>query len=110
MGRVLPESLFDTPLSYEALPGMGHGGIVVLDDTVSPRALAEHLFEFARGESCGNCTPCRVGTSRLAQVHDVATMERLLTTMEEGSLCGFGSTVPTPVRDLLRHFGQEALR
>lgn len=110
MGRVLPVEKFDTPLSYEALPGMGHAGIVVLDDHVSPRELAEHLFAFARGESCGNCTPCRVGTSRLAQVRDRATFERLLTTMEEGSLCGFGSTVPKPLRDLLAVWGEEVLR
>jgi NADH-quinone oxidoreductase subunit F len=110
MGRVLPERSFDTPLSYEALPGMGHGGIVVLDETVSPRALAAHLFAFARSESCGNCTPCRVGTARLAQVRDRATLERLLATLEMGSLCGFGSTVPKPARDLLAHFGEEIFR
>lgn len=109
MGRVLPESAFDTPLSYEALPGMGHAGVVVLDDRVPPRELAEHLFAFAQAESCGTCTPCRVGTARLAQVRDRAAFERLLETLETGSLCGFGQGVPRPLRDLLRHFGDEVL-
>jgi NADH:ubiquinone oxidoreductase subunit F (NADH-binding) len=107
MGRVLPERMFDTPLSYDALPGMGHAGVVVLDDTVTPRALAEHLFQFARSESCGTCTPCRVGTSKLAVLRDRAGMERLLETLELGSLCGFGQGVPRPIRDLLLHFGDE---
>ena len=108
-GRVLPASRFDTPLSHETLPGMGHGGIVVLDDTVGPRALAEHVFAFARAESCGACTPCRVGTARLAQVRERGALERLLHTLERGSLCGFGQAVPRPVRDLLEYFGDEVL-
>jgi NADH:ubiquinone oxidoreductase subunit F (NADH-binding) len=109
MGRVLPERQFDTPLSWEALPGMGHAGIVVLDESTHPRALAEHLFEFARAESCGQCTPCRAGTAQLAGVRERAVLERLLTTMEQGSLCGFGLGVPRPIRDLLEHFGDEVL-
>ena len=107
MGCVLPEHRFDTPLSYEALPGLGHGGVVVLDESVTPRQLAEHLFDFAREESCGTCTPCRVGTARLAAVRDADAMGRLLETLEIGSLCGFGQGVPRPIRDLLRHFGDE---
>ncbi len=107
MGRVLPVSGFDTPLSYGALPGMGHGGIVALDDKVTPGALARHLFDFARAESCGNCTPCRVGTQRLAGCRDRDSLERLMETMSLGSLCGFGQGVPAPLRDLLTHFGDE---
>ena len=107
MGRVVPVSDFDTPLSYGALPGMGHGGIVVLDHRVTPGALARHLFDFARAESCGNCTPCRVGTQRLAGCRDRGSLERLMETMALGSLCGFGQGVPTPLRDLLTHFGDE---
>jgi formate dehydrogenase iron-sulfur subunit len=109
MGRVLPAASFDTPLSYKTLPGMGHAGVVVLDDTVTPRALAEHLFAFARAESCGNCAPCRIGTARLAEVRGRSTLERLLETMRMGSLCAFGQQVPTPIRDLLTHFGDEVL-
>jgi NADH:ubiquinone oxidoreductase subunit F (NADH-binding) len=107
MGCVLPASRFDAALSYEALPGLGHGGIVALDESVTPRALAEHLFAFAAAESCGACTPCRVGTARLAAMPDRARMERLLETLELGSLCGFGQGVPRPIRDLLEHFGDE---
>jgi NADH:ubiquinone oxidoreductase subunit F (NADH-binding) len=109
MGRVLPERLFDTPLSYEALPGLGHAGIVVLDETVGPRDLAEHLFAFARAESCGSCTPCRVGSARLATITDRVTLDRLLATMEMGSLCGFGQSLPRPLRDLLQHYGDAVL-
>jgi formate dehydrogenase iron-sulfur subunit len=107
MGCVLPAHRFDTPLSYEALPGLGHAGIVLLDERVSVRALAEHLFGFARAESCGTCTPCRVGTARLADLRDASSMRRLLDTMEAGSLCGFGQGVTRPIRDLLEHFGDE---
>jgi NADH:ubiquinone oxidoreductase subunit F (NADH-binding) len=107
LGRVLPADRFDTPLAHEALPGLGHLGIVVLDKSVTVRALAEHLFEFARAESCGNCTPCRIGTSRLRDMPDRIQLERLLETLEIGSLCGFGQGVPRPIRDLLEHFGDE---
>jgi NADH:ubiquinone oxidoreductase subunit F (NADH-binding) len=107
LGRVLPERRFDTPLAFETLPGMGHGGVVVLDTSVTPGALARHIMRFARAESCGNCTPCRVGTSRLAQMQDRESLERLLDTLQSGSLCGFGAGVPLPLRDLLEHFGDE---
>jgi len=105
MGRVLPEARFDAALSYDTLPGLGHAGIVLLDETVTPRALAEHLFAFAAAESCGACTPCRVGTARLRAMPDRARLERLLETLEMGSLCGFGQGVPRPIRDLLEQFG-----
>jgi len=108
-GRVLPASRFDTPLSHDALPGMGHTGVVVLDDTVTPRALAEHLFAFAAAESCGACTPCRAGSVQLARMQGRAALERLLSTMETGSMCGFGARVPRPIRDLLAHYGNEVL-
>ena len=107
MGRVVPASAFDIPLDYDQLPGLGHGGIVVFDDRVTPRALAEHLFAFAASESCGACTPCRVGTAQLATRRDRAALARLLDTLELGSLCGFGQGVPRPIRDLLAHFPAE---
>ena len=132
MGRVVPASAFHVPLSFEALPGMGHAGVVVLDDTVTPRALAQHLASFARAESCGNCTPCRVGTARLVDMFEgtgtqgtgtledhrclspsglspSVTLTRLLETLEIGSLCGFGQGVPRPFRDLVQHYGDEVL-
>lgn len=109
MGRVVRADHFDQPLSYDALPGMGHGGVVVLDDTVSVRSLAEHLFAFAASESCGSCTPCRVGTALLSGITEERALERLLGTLEVGSLCGFGQGVPRPIRDLLRSFPGEVL-
>lgn len=107
MGRVLSRSEFATPMSFEALPGMGHAGVHVLDEGVTARALARHLFDFARSESCGNCAPCRIGTAQLGSRTDRASLERLLTTLELGSLCGFGQGVPRPLRDLLRLFPEE---
>jgi len=107
MGTVVPASRFDVGLDYTSLPGMGHGGVVVLDDTVSARALAEHLFDFARGESCGNCAPCRIGTAQLTRMADAPSLTRLLDTLELGSLCGFGQGVPRPIRDLLACFPEE---
>jgi NADH:ubiquinone oxidoreductase subunit F (NADH-binding) len=107
MGRVIPEARFDVALAYDLLPGLGHAGIVLLDESVTPRALAEHLFAFAAAESCGACAPCRLGTARLRAMPDRPRMERLLETLEMGSLCGFGQAVPRPIRDLLEHFGDE---
>ncbi len=102
MGRVIPAADFaSTVLGYDTLPAMGHGGVVVLDDTVRPVDLARHLFGFAVAESCGACTPCRVGTAQLASRRDRADLERLLDTLEVGSLCGFGQGVPRPIRDLV---------
>lgn len=106
-GRVVPVREFDVALSYDALPGLGHAGIVVLDERAGVRALAEHLFDYARAESCGTCTPCRVGTSQLPYLETRAELEMLLDTLELGSLCGFGRAVPRPIRDLIAHFGEE---
>ncbi len=107
MGRVVPATDFDVALDYDTLPGMGHGGVLVLDQTVSARALYQHFAEFAVAESCGTCTPCRVGTQQLLQLKGRAAVERLLETLEKGSLCGFGQGVPRPLRDLYQHFGAE---
>ncbi|MDP2342733.1 MAG: NADH-ubiquinone oxidoreductase-F iron-sulfur binding region domain-containing protein [Deltaproteobacteria bacterium] len=108
MGSVVPAAHFDdVKLGYDTFPRLGHGGIVVLDDDVAVRALAEHLFSFATAESCGACTPCRVGTSMLASRSDRSALERLLDTLEMGSMCGFGLGVPAPIRDLLKHFPDE---
>jgi formate dehydrogenase iron-sulfur subunit len=107
MGRVVPFAAFDTALSFEALPGLGHGGVVVLDERVSAAALARHLFAFAASESCGNCAPCRIGCSQLASRTSATDLNRLLDTLELGSLCGFGQAVPRPLRDLLEHYPKE---
>lgn len=104
MGRVVPARDFDVPLGYDTLPGLGHGGVVVFDQHTSPRALAHHLYEFAAAESCGACTPCRVGTALLGRARDRDALERLLATLELGSLCGFGQGVPRPIHDLMEAF------
>ncbi|MBK6942307.1 MAG: SLBB domain-containing protein [Planctomycetes bacterium] len=107
MGCVLRADEFDTPLAYDTLPGLGHGGIVLLDARVHARSLAEHLFAFAARESCGACAPCRIGTAQLPSRRTPADFERLLRTIEWGSLCGFGQGVPRPLRDLVRLFPEE---
>ena len=108
MGRVVPASQFgEVRLGYDTFPGLGHGGVVVLDDSVDARSLARHLFAFAATESCGACTPCRVGTAQLATRSTPADLQRLLDTLEIGSMCGFGQAVPRPLRDLLHHFPDE---
>lgn len=107
MGRVLAAREFDARLDFATLPGMGHGGIVILDDTTSAGDLARHLYAFARAESCGACAPCRIGTAQLPSRRTRASLDRLLTTLEQGSLCGFGQGVPRPIRDLLRIAGPE---
>jgi NADH:ubiquinone oxidoreductase subunit F (NADH-binding) len=108
MGRVVPARDFaTTALDFERLPGMGHGGVVVLDETVPAGALARHLYRFAVSESCGTCTPCRVGCAQLESRRDRTSLERLLETLEMGSLCGFGQGVPRPIRDLIQHFPEE---
>ncbi|MBI5504982.1 MAG: SLBB domain-containing protein, partial [Deltaproteobacteria bacterium] len=107
LGRVVGAADFDVALSFANLPGMGHAGVVVFDQTVSARALAEHLFGFARSESCGTCAPCRIGSWQLVSRRSTGELERLLETMEAGSLCGFGQGVPRPLRDLLRLYGDE---
>ncbi|MGM0576201.1 MAG: NADH-ubiquinone oxidoreductase-F iron-sulfur binding region domain-containing protein [Myxococcota bacterium] len=106
-GRIIPRSAFDTPLTEEALPGFGHGGVLVLADDVSARDVARHLFRYAESESCGQCVPCRIGTSQLAEALSRDVLEGLLETLEVSSLCEFGQSVPQPIHDLLVHFGEE---
>jgi formate dehydrogenase iron-sulfur subunit len=131
LGAYLPVELLDTPLDYEALAalgaGVGHGGVVVFDDTVNLVEQARYAFEFCAHESCGKCTPCRVGavrgeeTLREVQVAmdaggsgsegtagtliDLA--EDLCEVMEDASLCAMGSMTPIPVRSAMRYFPED---
>ena len=109
MGRVVPAARFDVEMGFDSLPGLGHGGTVVLDESVSARDLALHLFSFARSESCGSCTPCRAGTAQLHKMQSLTELNRLLDVLQTGSLCGFGLGVPRPIRDLIEHFGSEVV-
>jgi formate dehydrogenase iron-sulfur subunit len=119
LGAYLPESQFDTPLDYEAFANIqalvGHGGVVVFDDTVDMAQMARYAMEFCAIESCGKCTPCRIGSTRGVEVMDrvisgqnrdanLALIEELCDTMVNGSLCGLGGLVPYPVQSAIRHF------
>ena len=119
LGAFLPESQWDTPMDYEAFAAIkamiGHGGIVVFDDTADMAAQARFAMEFCAVESCGKCTPCRIGSVRGVEVIDriVANKDRdnnlillhdLCDTMELGSLCAMGGMTPFPVRSALTHF------
>ena len=117
LGAYLPEAQFDTPLDYEALAaigaGLGHGGIVAFDDTVDMAKQARYAMKFCAIESCGKCTPCRIGATRGVEVIDriragdagqIALLEDLCETMVQGSACAMGGMTPIPVLSALRHF------
>jgi formate dehydrogenase iron-sulfur subunit len=122
LGAYFPESMLDLPMDYEAFAArkgiVGHGGIVVFDDTVDLARQARWAFEFCAIESCGKCTPCRIGSTRGAEVLDriARTGERedalgllrdLCDTMTYGSLCALGGLTPLPVLSALRHFPED---
>ena len=125
LGSYLPESLLDTPLDYEAMADaggmLGHGGVVVFDDTVNMAQQARFAMEFCAIESCGKCTPCRVGSARGVEVLDrviagrdrernLQVLEDLCATMVDGSLCAMGGLTPYPVRSALQHFPEDFRR
>ncbi|HXY97893.1 MAG TPA: NADH-ubiquinone oxidoreductase-F iron-sulfur binding region domain-containing protein [Steroidobacteraceae bacterium] len=122
LGAYVPPSQFDTLVDYEALAGigalLGHGGIVVFDDTVDMARMARYAMEFCAIESCGKCTPCRIGSTRGVEVIDrilagtdgernVQLLEELCDTMVQGSLCGLGGMAPFPVQSALKHFRED---
>jgi len=122
LGAYLPEDQLDTPLDYEAFVEigamLGHGGIVVFDDTVNMAQQARFAMEFCAIESCGKCTPCRIGSTRGVEVVDkiVAGENRgenfellaeLCDTMEDASLCAMGGMTPYPVRSALKYFADD---
>ncbi|WP_158812553.1 NADH-quinone oxidoreductase subunit NuoF [Methylocapsa sp. S129] len=126
LGSYFPDSLLDTPLDYEAMlaaKGMlGHGGIVVFDDSVDLARQARFAFEFCAKESCGKCTPCRIGSTRgvetvdkiIAGVNHGANLELLrdlCAVLTDGSLCALGGLTPMPVISALDNFSEDfALR
>jgi formate dehydrogenase iron-sulfur subunit len=122
LGAYVPASQFDTKIDYEAFTEigalLGHGGIVVFDDTVDMARMARYAMEFCAIESCGKCTPCRIGSMRGVEVLDriiqgvdpernLALLEELCETMVNGSLCGLGGMTPFPVQSALRHFAAD---
>jgi formate dehydrogenase iron-sulfur subunit len=124
LGAYFPRALFDTPFDYEAFAKrdglIGHGGVVVFDDTVDMAKQARFAFEFCALESCGKCTPCRIGSTRGVETMEriiagrdhaseyradnVALIEDLCHTMKLGSLCALGGFTPYPVMSALTHF------
>ena len=122
LGAYLPPVQFDLPLDYEAFAEagamVGHGGIVVFDDTVDMAAQARFAMEFCAAESCGKCTPCRIGSVRGVEVIDriiagqdtaanVVLLQDLCELMADGSLCAMGGLTPMPVRSVLEHFPED---
>ena len=119
LGAFLPDSQWDTALDYEAFASIGamvgHGGVVVFDDTADMAAQARFAMEFCVVESCGKCTPCRIGSVRGMEVIDriiakddreenIILLNDLCDTMEHGSLCAMGGMTPFPVRSAINYF------
>jgi formate dehydrogenase iron-sulfur subunit len=124
LGAYFPPALFDTPFDYEAFAArdglIGHGGIVVFDDTVDMAKQARFAMEFCAEESCGKCTPCRIGSVRGMEVIDrivagekpdanLDLLRDLCHTMKFGSLCALGGFIPYPVLSALEHWPQDFL-
>ena len=122
LGAYLPADGLDVAMDYEALleaGGMlGHGGIVVFDDTFDAARMARFAMEFCAKESCGKCTPCRVGSIRGVETIDriiagtdrernLLLLDDLCTTMTKGSLCAMGGLTPMPVQSAIRHFAED---
>ena len=122
LGAYWPESLFDVPLDYEAFAAkggmVGHGGVVVFDDTVDLAKQARFAFEFCAVESCGKCTPCRIGSTRGKEtvekiirgekvVQNIDLVKDLCETLRDGSLCALGGLTPMPVMSALEHFPED---
>lgn len=121
-GGCIPAELLDTEVDYESLAQagsiMGSGGMVVLDDTSCMVNTAKFFLEFTQGESCGKCTPCRIGTKRMLEIleritagkgkdGDLELLEELGQYIRSTSLCGLGMTAPNPVLSTLRYFRGE---
>jgi formate dehydrogenase iron-sulfur subunit len=119
LGAYIPESKFDVPMDYEEFMKVdamvGHGGLVVFDDTVDMAKMARFAMEFCVIESCGKCTPCRIGSQRGVETIDkiiadvdrdknLELLEDLCVTMADGSLCAMGGLTPMPVMSAVRNF------
>ncbi|HEY3291587.1 MAG TPA: NADH-quinone oxidoreductase subunit NuoF [Anaerolineae bacterium] len=122
MGGCLPEEYLDRPIDYESLAAagtiMGSGGLVVMDEDTCMVDIARFFMEFIQDESCGKCTPCRVGTRRMLEIlqricngdgrdGDIETLEMLCRQIRSTSLCGLGQGAPNPVESTLKHFRKE---
>ncbi|MFP5429207.1 MAG: NADH-ubiquinone oxidoreductase-F iron-sulfur binding region domain-containing protein, partial [Gammaproteobacteria bacterium] len=122
LGAWVPPSQFDTPLDYEAFAALGamigHGGVVVADDTLNMAGMARFAMQFCAEESCGKCTPCRIGSTRGVEVverliassdpayrqEQADLLRDLCDTLQYGSLCAMGGMTSYPVASALKHF------
>ncbi|MBN1314398.1 MAG: NADH-quinone oxidoreductase subunit NuoF [Anaerolineales bacterium] len=122
MGGCLPAELLDLPVDYESLASagsiMGSGGMIVMDEDTCMVDIARFFMEFTQDESCGKCTPCRVGTKRILEIlericagdgreGDIEQLEELCEQIRKASLCGLGQGAPNPVISTLKHFRHE---
>ena len=121
-GGCIPKEHLDTPIDYESLKEigsmMGSGGLIVMDDTKCMVSLAKFYLEFTVSESCGKCTPCRIGTKRMLEILerlcegkgseiDIYKLEKLATNIQKASICGLGQSAPNPVISTLKYFREE---
>lgn len=121
-GGCIPKEHLDTPIDYESLKEigsmMGSGGLIVMDDTKCMVSLAKFYLEFTVSESCGKCTPCRIGTKRMHEILeklcngegselDIYKLEKLASNIQKASICGLGQSAPNPVISTLRYFREE---
>ena len=121
-GGCIPKEHLDTPIDYESLKEigsmMGSGGLIVMDDTKCMVSLAKFYLEFTVSESCGKCTPCRIGTKRMLEIleklcngegseSDIYKLEKLATNIQKSSICGLGQSAPNPVISTLKYFRDE---
>ncbi len=122
MGGCLPAEYLDMPVDYESLAAagsiMGSGGMIIMDEDTCMVDIARFFMEFTQDESCGKCTPCRVGTRRILEIlericdgrgkdGDIETLEMLCKEIKSTSLCGLGQGAPNPVESTLKHFRHE---
>ena len=122
LGGCITEENLDTPIDYESLKAigsmMGSGGLIVMDDSKCMVNLAKFYLGFTVDESCGKCTPCRVGTKRLLEIleritagkgksGDIEKLEKLSRNIKNASVCGLGQTAPNPVESTIRFFRDE---
>ena len=121
-GGCIPGEHLDTPIDYESLKAigsmMGSGGLIVMDDTKCMVCLAKFYLEFTVSESCGKCTPCRIGTKRMLEILerlcagegselDIYKLEKLAVNIQKSSICGLGQSAPNPVISTMKYFREE---
>ena len=121
-GGCIPKEHLDTPIDYESLKEigsmMGSGGLIIMDDTKCMVCLAKFYLEFTVSESCGKCTPCRIGTKRMLEIltrlcngegeeFDIYRLEKLAANIQKSSICGLGQSAPNPVISTLKYFREE---